>query len=183
MSDKTFAERVKLMHGATRMMKLREIEVQGGHLVGQSLMLAVSVADFDRLVETSELTDISIKKTPPTDQITGHSTAVNEGALRSFPEVRVMAISITPAPAVAVAQVRTNPLAVDIGAYLPFDAERAAKREERKAELHEQGLKAHAKRLDREQAEAEAAAEEAERLEREQAEAAAEEDAWQPMPF
>jgi hypothetical protein len=135
----------------------------------------VSVADFDRLVENSELTDISIKKTPPTDQITGHSTAVNEGALRSFPEVRVMAISITPAPAVAVAQVRTNPLAVDIGAYLPFDAERAAKREERKAELHEQGLKAHAKRLERE-------AEEAERLEREQAEAAAEGDEW-PVAF
>lgn len=169
MSAETFAERVKLMHGAIRMMKLNEIEVQGGHLVGQSLMLAVSVADFDRLVENSELTDISIKKTPPTDQITGHSTAVNEGALRSFPEVRVMAVSITPAPAVAVAQVRTNPLAVDIGAYLPFDAERAAKREERKAERTEAGLKAHAKRLELLE-EAEAAAEQ---LELEQAEAAA----------
>lgn len=165
MSAKNFTERVNLMHRATRLMRDLQIEVHGGHLVGQSLMLAVSVDDFDRLVETSHLTDISIKKTPPTDQITGHSTAVNEGALTGFPEVRVMAISITPAPALSVEQVRSNPQAIDIGAYLPFDAERAAKLEARKAELHEQGLKAHAKRL-----------------EREQASAAAEEDEW-PIAF
>jgi hypothetical protein len=153
MSDKTFAERVNLMYRASIMMKGLQIKIHGGHLVGQSLMIAVSVSDFDRLVEASHLTDISIKKSPPTDQITGHSTAVNEGALREIPEVRIMAISITEAPAASPDRVRETPHALDIGGYLPFDAERTARLEARKAERTEAGLKAHAARS--EQAEVE----------------------------
>ncbi len=109
MSDKPFAVRVNLMSRAIRMMKDLQVEVQGGHLIEDSLMVTVAVADFDRLVELGQVADVTIEKTSPLDQISFHSTATNKGVLTGIPEVRVMAISITPIPVPYTEEVRAKP--------------------------------------------------------------------------
>ena len=93
-----FATRIAAMSRAANMLKDLQVRLQGGHLVGEEIMLTVSLADFDRLVELGRLKDVTIKKTCPSGQISYHMTAVNEGVMVAVPEVRVMAISITPAP-------------------------------------------------------------------------------------
>lgn len=160
--SENFPKQVSLVADAIRKLKSLNLKVESGHIIGKSLMLTVSVGDFDRLVDIDMLDDVIVRKTCPLGQISFHMTASNEGSLRDFPGVRVMAVSITPTPAPSVQEVRANPQALDIGGYLPFDAERTAKLEERKAARTEAGLKAHAARS-------------------EQAEVA-EEDAW-PIPF
>jgi hypothetical protein len=161
-----FAKQVELVSQSIRKLKTLDVQVQGGHLVGNSLMISVSVADFDRLAENGHLSDVSIKKTSPVGQISYHSTAVNEGALTGFNGVRIMAISITAAQARPADEVRKNPDAISIDAYIPFDAERTRKHLEARAERSAAGLAGHEKRLEREAAQAQAA----------------EEDVW-PVPF
>jgi hypothetical protein len=95
-SGLTFGGQVVVAGKALRLLEANGIEVDGGHIVGQSVMFVIRVDAFDLLAARGELVEIKLGRAQPTDEISFHATIINEARLAQLPDVQVMSVIVQP---------------------------------------------------------------------------------------
>ena len=101
----SFASQVVVAGKALRLLEANGIQVNGGHIVGRSVMFSIPIGSFDLLAARGELVEIKLGRAQPTDEISFHATIINEACLASLPDVRIMSVVMQPLRDVAPALV------------------------------------------------------------------------------
>jgi hypothetical protein len=92
----SFASQVVVAGKALRLLEANGIQVNGGHIAGQSVMFVIRVEAFDLLAARGELVEMKLGRAQPTDEISFHATIIHEACLALLPDVRVMSVVIQP---------------------------------------------------------------------------------------